>query len=140
MNALDTNVLVYRLDGREPAKQARARHLLREVSADSTPTILLWQVLGELMRQLRYWQDQSVLTREGVVRYVAVVRRLFPLVLPTPTVIDHALDIPNRFSVSHWDGMLLGACKAAGVTTLFTEDMGAPATIAGIQLVNPFTE
>ncbi len=139
MNALDRNILVYRLDGREPVEQARARQLLREVSADPTPTVLLWQVLGELMRQLRYWQDQSVITREGGVRYVAAVRRLFPLALPTPAVIDHALDITSRFSVSHWDGMLLGACKAAGVTTLFTEDMGAPANIAGVQLVNPFS-
>jgi hypothetical protein len=34
--------------------------------------------------------------------------------------------------------MLLGACKDAGVTTLDTEDMGAPTTYDGIQLINPF--
>lgn len=33
--------------------------------------------------------------------------------------------------------MLLGACVEAGVTTLYTEDMGAPRTIDTIQLVNP---
>jgi predicted nucleic acid-binding protein len=33
--------------------------------------------------------------------------------------------------------MILGACRDANVTTLYTEDMGAPRSIDGIQLVNP---
>ena len=139
MNAVDTNVLIYRLDRREPDKQTKARELLRRLSSDPAPTILLWQVLGELMRQLRSWQDQRQMTREALLRYVAAFRRLFPLVLPTPPVIDHALDLAGHYSLSHWDSMLLGACKEAGVTTLYTEDMGAPATFDGIQLINPFT-
>jgi len=64
MNAVDTNVLIYRLDRQEPAKQAQARELLRRLSSDPTPTLLLWQVLGELMRQLRSWQDQGRITQE----------------------------------------------------------------------------
>lgn len=138
MNALDTNVLVYRLDGRDPLKQAQARQLLRQLASDPTPTILLWQVLGELVRQLRSWQDRDVITRDGLLRYVATIRRLFLLVMPTAQVIDHALELTGQFSLSHWDSMLLGACKAAAVTTLYTEDMGAPACIGGIRLVNPF--
>lgn len=51
MNAVDTNVFVYRLDRREPTKQAKARDLLRQLSSDPVPTVLLWQVLGELVRQ-----------------------------------------------------------------------------------------
>jgi len=35
--------------------------------------------------------------------------------------------------------MLLGACKEARVTTLYTEDLGAPVSYGGIQLINPFT-
>jgi|GEM_PF-2940593 len=76
MNAVDTNVFIYRLDRQEPAKQAKARDLLRRLVAETTPTIMLWQVLGELMRQLRYWQDQGEITREAMVRYVTTFRRL----------------------------------------------------------------
>jgi hypothetical protein len=36
------------------------------------------------------------------------------------------------------DSMIVGACKAANVTTLYTEDMGAPTSYDGVQLVNPF--
>lgn len=66
MNAIDTNVLVYRLDRRESIKQAKARDLLRRLCSDPTPTLLLWQVLGELMRQLRSWQDQGRITQISV--------------------------------------------------------------------------
>lgn len=138
MNAIDTNVLVYRLDRREPIKQAKARDLLRRLCSDPTPTLLLWQVLGELMRQLRSWQDQGRITRDTVLRYVAVFRNMFPMGMPIPRVADHALNLAARYSLSHWDSMLLGACKEAAVTTLYTEDMGAPTSYDGIRLVNPF--
>jgi predicted nucleic acid-binding protein len=59
MNAIDTNVLVYRPDRSDPVKQAKARELLRRLAADTEPTVLPWQVLGELIRQLRFWQDNS---------------------------------------------------------------------------------
>jgi predicted nucleic acid-binding protein len=139
MNAVDTNVLVYRLDRSDPVKQSRARDLLQELATSAEPTVLLWQVLGEAVRQLRYWQDQNQLTRDALLRYVDTFRRLFPIALPTASVLDRALELTGKYSLSHWDSMLLGACLAAGVDTLYTEDMGAPATYDGVRLVNPFT-
>ncbi len=139
MNAVDTNVLIYRLDRSDPAKQAEARDLLRQLASSAEPTVLPWQVLAELVRQLRYWQDQKRLTRGALLRYVATFRRLFPVAMPTVSVIDRALELTGRHSLSHWDSMLLGACLVAGVDTLYTEDMGAPATYDGIRLVNPFS-
>ena len=73
-----------------------------------------------------------------MVRYVGAFRRLLPLVVPTSRVADHALDLTVRYSLSHWDSMLLGACKDAGLTTLYREDMGAPTSYDRIQLINPF--
>jgi predicted nucleic acid-binding protein len=57
---------------------------------------------------------------------------------PTLDVVDRALELTGRYSLSHWDSMLLGACREANVDTLYTEDMGAPASYDGIQLINPF--
>jgi predicted nucleic acid-binding protein len=34
--------------------------------------------------------------------------------------------------------MILGACREAGIIKLYTEDMGAPRMIDGIELINPF--
>lgn len=136
MNAVDSNVFIYRLDRSDPVKQGNAKVLLKNLPRGST--LLLWQVLGEVTRFLRYWQDQGKITRTAFVRYATAVRRLFPLGLPTAAVWDEALSFSDRYSLSHWDSMLLGACKVAGVTSLYTEDMGAPTTFDGIQLINPF--
>jgi predicted nucleic acid-binding protein len=35
--------------------------------------------------------------------------------------------------------MLLAACLEAGVTVLYTEDMGSPVVYDGLQLLNPFS-
>jgi predicted nucleic acid-binding protein len=137
MNAVDTNILVYSLDRHEPAKQFKAQQLLQQLRAAAEPTILLWQVLGEFVQQLRRWRDQGQLTRAEFLHHVQVFRILFPLVLPAPAVLDRALDLEARYSLSHWDSMLLGACLEAGVTTLYSEDMGAPNTFNGLQLINP---
>ena len=58
--------------------------------------------------------------------------------MPSLAVMVEALDLSGRYSLSHWDSMILGACKVAKITTLFTEDMGAPRSIDGIQLIDPF--
>lgn len=69
---------------------------------------------------------------------MAGFRRLFPVVMPTVAVLDRALALSARYSLAHWDSMLLGACLEANVTTLFTEDMGSPCDYDGLQLLDPF--
>lgn len=137
MIAVDTNILLYSIDRSEPTKQLKAPQLLQQLHAGSEPTFLLWQVLGELGQQLRRWRDQGKLTAVEFGQHVQAFRYLFPLTLPTPAVFDLAQMLASRYSLSHWDSMILGACQAAGMKTLYTEDMGAPTTIDGIQLINP---
>ena len=139
MNAVDTNVLLYSVDRNEPAKQLKAQQLLQQLRSGAEPTILLWQVLGELAQQLRRWRDQGKLTPDEFSQHVQAFRHLFPLTLPTAEAFDCALSLAERFSLSHWDSMILGACQAAGATRLYSEDMGAPRNIDGIELVNPFS-
>ncbi len=43
----------------------------------------------------------------------------------------------NRFSLSHWDSMIVAACLEANIQTLYTEDFGY-LSIDGLGIVNPF--
>ena len=138
MNAVDTNILVYSLDRHEPTKQLKAQQLLQQLRAAPGATILLWHVVGEFVQQLRRWRDQGKLTATDFAQHIQAFRYLFPLMLPTAEAFDAALNLAERFSLSHWDSMILGACHAAGATKLYTEDMGAPRKIDGIELINPF--
>src|SRR5215207_11025063 len=98
MNAVDTNVLLYSVDRNEPAKQLQAQQLLQQLRSAAEPTILLWQVLGELAQQLRRWRDQGRLTPADYALHLRAFRHLFPLALPTPDAFDSALDLSERVS------------------------------------------
>jgi predicted nucleic acid-binding protein len=138
MNAVDTNVFVYSLDVHEPAKQAKARALLAGLVAAQPGTILLWQVAGELLSVLRNWEAKGRVSRANVEANFRDLFAMFPLTLPGPQVFARYFDLYSRFSLSHWDAMLLAACKEAGVTTLYSEDMGAGTNYDGLTVVNPF--
>ena len=137
MNAVDTNILLYSIDKTEPVKRPKATAFLLQLIADGS-TVLLWQVLAESVQQLRPVEALlGSLADAEFDQHVKDFRALFPMVFPKIGVLDHALDLAKRYSLSHWDSMILGACKETSVMKLYTEDMGAPTVIDGIQLVNP---
>lgn len=138
MIAVDTNILIDSVDRHDTIKCDKARALLRLLRLQASDVLLPWQVVGEFMRYLRSMQDRRKLASRDVERVLRGYLRLFAVKLPTLRVVDHALSLASRFSLSHWDSMLLGACTDAGVETIYTEDMGAPIDINGIRLVNPF--
>jgi predicted nucleic acid-binding protein len=43
-----------------------------------------------------------------------------------------------RFSLSHWDCLLVAACKQARVDVLYTEDLDAGTNYDGVRIINPF--
>lgn len=137
MIAVDTNIALYAFDDRDPTKRKVARSLLRSLSAGSE-TVLMWQVVAEFLAQLRRWHSLKWIDEQRLRRNVAWLRRLFPIVVPAPAIIDRALDLVTAHTLSHWDAMLVAACLEAGIDTLYTEDMGAPRSIESLKLVNPF--
>lgn len=138
MIAIDTNVLLYAIDRRDLGKRAAARALLRQLANPPSDAVLLWQVAGELAKQLRVWRDAKRVSDRACKRYLHLFRRLFPLMMPIPAVLDRALALADRHSLSHWDSMIVAACVEAGIDRLYTEDMGSPRQIDGVQLLNPF--
>jgi predicted nucleic acid-binding protein len=82
MIAIDTNIFVYRFDQKEPGKQTIAKNLLARLARDGQSR-LLWQVAGELLNQLTYWQHKRLLERQQVARMFKQTRKLFPLALPS---------------------------------------------------------
>ena len=138
MNAVDTNVLIYSLDVDEPAKQAKAKALLAGLAGTQPPTILPWQVAGELLRWLRKWEAAGRVSSADVEKHFRDFLAMFPLSLPSPQVFARYFDLHARFSLSHWDAMLLAACKEAGVTSLYSEDLHPGTDYDGLTVVNPF--
>lgn len=137
MNAIDTNVLIYAADTIELQKQPIAAQLCNDL-ARANDTVLLWQVLLEFARWVTTKQHEGVLSSTEIRALLMTARQSFPLRMPAPACLNLALDLAEQHTLSHWDSMLVAACLEAGVTTLYTEDMGAPRKIETLELVNPF--
>ena len=60
------------------------------------------------------------------------------VLMPSAPLWPATQSLQSRHSLSFWDALLIAACIQGGVKVLHTEDMGAPCTIDGLILVNPF--
>lgn len=138
MNAVDTNVFVYAADDDEPAKQSKAVQLLDQLVQTPSETWLLWQVAGEFLSTMRRWENAGRISAADVRANIRDVLAMFPLALPSQNVIVSSLDLSSRFSLSHWDSMLLAACIEAGADTLYSEDLDAGTTYGPVTVINPF--
>lgn len=138
MNAIDTNVLVYFVDEHEPAKQAKATELLDRLAEEENETVLLWQVAVEFLSCLRRWEHEGRIDRVATRQHVEHLESTFSFVMPLPSVLRRSLDLSSRYSLSHWDSVLLAACADAGVVTLYSEDLDDGMTYDGVTVVNPF--
>lgn len=133
MNAIDTNVLLYAHDSRDPAKQAIAIELIESLDNG----VLLWQVATEYLAASRKlaplgydykqaWQD------------IRDLRKVWHTILPSWNILDRAELLLIRYSLSFWDAMIIAACLDADVTRLYSEDFGAYLQIDDLEIVNPF--
>jgi predicted nucleic acid-binding protein len=134
MNAVDTNVLVYAHDPREPEKQAAAISLIESL----TDAALLWQVACEYISANKKLEPLGY-SREQAWQDVRELRLVWAAVLPSWEVADRAQQLMDRYSLAYWDAMIVAACREAGVTRLYTEDFSGYNTIDGLEVVNPFS-
>lgn len=140
MIAIDTNVFVYFVDRCEADKQKRASELLHQLRHQAKDVVLLWQVAVEFLGTMRRWELAGRITRPDTVQYFETFESWFDLEFPTRTILHTALDLNSRYSLSHWDSLLVAACIEAGVTTLYSEDMSDGADYDGVRIVNPFRQ
>jgi predicted nucleic acid-binding protein len=138
MNAVDTNVYVYAFDSDEPLKQAKARELLKLLTQKPAETVLLWQVAGEFLSCLRKWESAGRLNPEDVDADFRLVLAMFTIRLPALSMFQASFDLRSRYSLSHWDSMLVAACGEVGVDTFYTEDLSSGADYDGVRIINPF--
>ena len=133
MNAVDTNVLVYSRDPRDPRKQAAANALLTSLP----DCVLLWQVACEYLAASRKLQQFGYDLSQAMAD-LSDMRAAWRTTIPSWTVVDVAESLLKKYSLSFWDALLVAACLEAGVTRLYTEDFSDSLRAEGLEVVNPF--
>jgi len=125
---VDTNVVLYLLDGGHKADRAEA--LLAQ-----GPRISV-QVLNEATVNCR---RKAGLSWEETGAFLSGIRALCPVEDLTLQTHEVGRALSERYGLSVYDAMIVAAALIAGCTTLYTEDMHGGLLVEGqLRLVNPF--
>jgi predicted nucleic acid-binding protein len=132
---VDTNVLVYSRDARDPEKHERTREWM---------TFLWESKRGRVSRQVlhEYFETVTRKLRPGLPTEEARadVRALFhwlSAVDPEATI-ESAWFLQDRFSLSFWDALIVGAAQCLGCGFVLSEELPLGQEFEGVRIVSPF--
>src|SRR5438445_11497511 len=100
MNAVDTNILLYIHDPRDPVKQARGASLVQSL----TDGVLLWQVACEYLSASRKLEPCGY-SRSQAWQDIRDLRRGWTTLLPRWSVLDNAEQLQRDTHLSTWSAM-----------------------------------
>lgn len=132
---VDSNVFVYQLDRRDPAKQERARAWLDYLWSSRTGA-LSFQVLQEFYSTVTTKLDPG-LEPETARRVVRSLWAWKPVAVDE-RVLTAAWGLQDRFALSWWDALIAGAARLADCSILLTEDLQDGQDLDGLKVVSPF--
>ena len=132
---VDTNVLVYRHDLSEPAKQRRSddwlRLLVRLRSGRLSFQVLL-ELYAALTRKLRFGIDRR--KAQEIVRDFTVWQ---PVAIDLG-VMERAWRLQESHRISWWDALIVAAAQSCECRALLTEDLQHGHSFGRVQVINPF--
>jgi len=132
---VDTNLLIYPLDARDPAKQRRAAEVLRELARRgdaALPAQALAEFSSVVLRRL-----QPPLSPDQAFREVERLMTAFPVLPLSAAVVLEALRGVARHRLSYYDAQVWATARLHQIPLVLSEDFPAGATLEGVQFLNP---
>jgi predicted nucleic acid-binding protein len=137
---VDTNVLVCRFDPREPAKQRKARELLREgLRADAlrVPHQAVVEFVSAVSRPLP--DGEPLLTPADARREAEELMSEFTVLYPNDDVLRLALRGTASYQLSWYDAHMWAYAEHYGLAELLSEDFEHGRLYGKVRVVNPFS-
>ena len=136
---VDTNILVYRFDGRFPDKQQIATALLRQgIEEDSVrlPHQALIEFVSVVTRPLD--DGRPLLPLEAAYREAEELLSQFELLYPTEDVVRMAMRGASAYQLSWFDAHLWAYAEHYGLNELISEDFQHGRLYGTVRARNPF--
>ena len=130
---IDTNVLIYADDARDPRKRDRARELIRGLMR-SRRGVLSLQVLQEYFSAAT---GKLGMDAENAKQRVVLYTR-FDVATLAPADLLAAIDLHRLHHLSIWDCLIVRAALNGSCTMLHTEDLSDGSVIDSVTVSNPF--
>jgi predicted nucleic acid-binding protein len=132
---VDTNVLLYAHDARDPSKRQAAQDWLKHCWALRIGRVST-QVLNEFYNNCITKFDAQIgkqIARDAV----RVLRSWQPPHLDEHTI-DGAWSLQDRYALSYWDALILSSAQQQGCKLVLSEDMGHEQRYDSLMVINPF--
>jgi len=133
---LDTNILVYPFDPRDPRKQRVALDTVKAARL-SKQGCISHQVVQEFLNVVTR-KSAVVIDAAGVASYLGGVLMPLMQVVPNEALFRAALAVQARWQFGFYDSLIVTAALQAGCKRLLTEDMQHGQIIDGLRIENPF--
>jgi predicted nucleic acid-binding protein len=129
---LDTNILIYQLDGRDNAKQKKCRDLVREL-VQNHEAVISTQVLQEFYVACTAKLKIKALLVKGIMHGFGNME----VVQVGPDLINEAIDTSIQYKISFWDSLVIVSAESAKCQLLLTEDLNDGQIIRNVKIQNP---
>lgn len=132
---LDTNLLLYPLDARNPWKQARAKAVLHHLASKGNaalPVQALSEFASVALRKL-----EPPLSPEEAARQVERLILAFPVFPLTPPVVLEALRGVEAYSLAFYDAQIWAIARLQGIPVVLSEDFPTGAVLESVRFLNP---
>ena len=138
---VDTNVLVYRHDPRDPAKQKVASDLLRRGIADGSlrvshqAVVEFYAAVTRPIRGFGFLLDPVEANRE-----TEELLLQFDILYPEEAVVRAALRARAAYQLSWFDAQMLAYAETNGLTEILSEDFQHGRLYGRVRAIDPFRQ
>ena len=138
---VDTNILVYRCDPRDPAKRAVALQVLRE-GETSWELRIPHQALVEFVNSVTRSRGgaQPIMTLGDATRQAELFMAEFPVLYPNESVFRMALLGKAAYGLPWYDAHLWAYAEHYGLPEIISEDFEHGRRYGTVRIRNPFAE
>lgn len=130
---IDSNLIIYANDCRDPEKQDKALALIKKLMI-SGAGVISTQVLQEYANVALNKLDQS---HDVVLRQLNLLES-FEVVPISPALVKRAVEIKIAYCISFWDSSIISAAEYADCDVIYSEDLNSGQFYSGIKMRNPF--
>jgi predicted nucleic acid-binding protein len=133
---LDTNILIYPNDTKDPVKNTRATELLNLLQTEKNaalPAQALAEFANVALRKLIPPMDMSLIYLQ-----IEGLTRDFPVLPLTKEIILEAFRGVRDYQFSYYDAQIWACAKFHKIPVILSEDFNSGAVIDGVTFLNPF--
>ena len=133
---LDTNVVIYLLDGSNSKKSRRAEQLVQSGLSERSCCIsqqVIQETLNVATQKLNFLPEDAERLLD---------KTLLPLLrmVPVARLYERSLRIQSRYQYSFYDSLIIAAALEAGCKNLYSEDLQNGQRIDQLKITNPFLD